>query len=113
MISKAEKVDTTDMKILDLIRDTRLQQTLILHLEGKSAKEISEEVGAAAKQALSLLSEGRGKLNQVNHEILFNAVQTHMDNGLSMNLAIANVSEEFTLSYLTVSKAYKKYAKGE
>lgn len=114
MVSKVDtKVDAVDAQILELIKDTRLQQCLILHLEGKSAKEISDEVGSTAKQALSLLGDGRGKLNQVDHEVLYNAVTTHMTKGMSLNLAIANVGEEFGISYLTVTKAYKKYAKGE
>ncbi len=107
------KIDAVDAQILELIKDTRLQQVLILHLEGKNSKEISDEVGSTAKQALSLLGDGRGKLNQVDHEILYNAVTTNIGKGMSLNLAIANVSEEFALSYLTVTKAYKKYAKGE
>ena len=84
----ASKVDTVDTQILELIKDTRLQQVLILHLEGKSAKEIADEVGSVAKQAISLLGDGRGKLNQVDHEVLYNAVHTHMTKGMSLNLAI-------------------------
>jgi hypothetical protein len=41
MNAMASKVDTVDTQILELIKDTRLQQVLILHLEGKSAKELS------------------------------------------------------------------------
>ena len=112
MTTKAKTIDSTDTQILELIQDTRLQQVLILHLEGKSAKEISDEVGTTvAKNALSLLSVGRGKLNQVAHDILANAVNTHIKEGMSVTMAIAHVADEFGITYLTVQKAHKKFGK--